>query len=53
MAAPSAISVLVVEGEFTALHKLGFPLPALPTMQEAGFSLRDACWDVKKSLVSV
>ena len=50
MAAPSAISVLVVEGEFTALHKLGFPLPALATMQEAGFSLRDACWDVKKSL---
>ena len=28
MAAPTVISVLVVDGEFTALHKLGFPLPA-------------------------
>ena len=42
--------VLVVDGEFTTLHKVGFPLPALASMQEAGFNLRDACWDVKKSL---
>ena len=47
---PSRIPVLVVDGEFTTLHKLGFPLPVLATVQEAGFNLRDACWDVKKPL---
>lgn len=45
-----AILVKVVKGEFTTLHKFGFPLSALATMQEAGFSLRGMCLDVKKSL---
>ena len=43
------ISVLVVDGEFVALHKLGFPLPALATMQEAGALLTDASWNLRKS----
>ena len=45
----SVISVLVVDGEFAALHKFGFPLPALATMQEAGARLTDASWNVRKS----
>ena len=45
----SPISVVVVEGEFSALHRFGFPLPALATMQDAGVQLRDASWDIRKS----
>ena len=48
MAAPSSE---VIDGKLLRCTiKLGFPLPALASMQEAGFNLRDACWDVKKSL---
>ena len=43
----SSISVVVVEGEFSALHRLGFPFPALATMQHAGLQLRDASWDIR------
>ena len=31
----SSISVVVVKGEFLALYRLGFPFPALATMQDA------------------
>ena len=36
--------------DYSALRGLGFPLPALATMQEIGVTLSDACWDVRKSL---
>ena len=36
--------------DYSALCGLGFPLPALATMQEVGVTLSDACWDVRKSL---
>ena len=41
--------VLVVDGNNSALRALGFPLPALAAMQEAGVQLGQACWDVKQS----
>ena len=50
MADSRCISVVVVDGDYSALRKFGFPLPALASMQEAGVHLRDACWDIKKSL---
>ena len=43
------IAVLVVDGNYSALRALGFPLPALAAMQEAGVQLDQACWDVKQS----
>ena len=43
------IAVLVVDGNYSALRALGFPLPALAAMQEAGVQLGQACWDVKQS----
>ena len=43
------VSVFVLEGVFSSLHRLGFPLPALATMQEAGAHLKDASWNVRKS----
>ena len=43
------IAVLVVDGNYFALCALGFPLPALAAMQEAGVQLGQACWDVKQS----
>ena len=50
MAAPDfSVSVLVVDGQLGALHKLGFPLPALASIQEAGALLSEACWNVRKS----
>ena len=49
----STITVLVVEGNYSALHKLGFPLPTLAAMQEAGVQLRQACWDVKQSSTGI
>ena len=49
MALSSGISVLVVDGDYSALRGLGFPLPALATMQEVGVTLSDACWDVSTS----
>ena len=45
----SSISVVVVKGEFLALYRLGFPFPALATMQDVGLQLCDASWDVRKS----
>ena len=49
-AAPEkVISVLVVDGTLGALHRLGFPLPALASMQEAGVQLSRASWNVRKS----
>ena len=44
------ISVVVVDGDFLELVKLGFPLPAAVSLQQACFNLRSACWDVRKSL---
>ena len=41
--------MVVVEGELSALHSMGFPLPVLATLQEAKSHLQDACWDLKKS----
>ena len=43
------ISVLVVDGVLGALHRLGFPLPALAFMQEAGVLLTEASWNIRKS----
>ena len=43
------IAVLVVDWNYSALRALGFPLPALAAMQEAGVQLGQACWDVKQS----
>ena len=43
------IAVLVADGNYSALRELGFPLPALAAMQEAGVQLGQACWDVKQS----
>ena len=43
------IAVLVVDGNYSALRELGFPLPALAAMQEAGVQLGQAYWDVKRS----
>ena len=53
MADSRCISVVVADGDYLALRKFGFPLPALASMQEAGVHLRDACWDIKKSLMGV
>ena len=49
MAPTSNISVLVLEGNYSVLHGLGFPISALAAMQEAGVHIREACWDVKQS----
>ena len=43
------IAVLVVDGNYSAHRALGFPLPALAAMQEAGVQLGQACWDMKQS----
>ena len=51
MAVSSGISVVVVDGNYSALKKLEFPFPALASMQEGGFHLKEACWDIKKSLI--
>ena len=40
MAAMTAMSVVVVEGELSALHSMGFPLPVLATLQEAKLHLQ-------------
>ena len=45
--------MVVVEGEFSILHRLGFPFPALATMQRAGLQLRDTSWDIRKSCTSL
>ena len=47
------ITVLVVDGQLGALHKLGFPLPALASMQEGGALLSEASWNVRKSLAGL
>ena len=44
--AARGISVVVVDGDFLELVKFGFPPVGL---QQAGFNLRSACWDVRKS----
>ena len=50
----STRTVLVVEGNYSALHKLGFHLPALAAMQEGGVQLRQACcMDVKQSSTEI
>ena len=43
-------SGVVVEGIFSCLGGLGFPLPALAAMQWAGAQISAACWDVRKSM---
>ena len=45
----SNISVVVVEGEISALHRFDFPFPTLASVQDAGVLLRDASWDIRKS----
>ena len=47
--AEKKVSVVVVEGEFLELYKLGIPLPAAVSLQEAGLHLRDASWNLRKS----
>ena len=51
MAAPvrERISVIVVDGALEALHRLGFPLSALVSMQEAGAQLTEASWTVRST----
>ena len=47
MAAPGSEisrSVLFVDGSLQALHRLGFPLPSLASMQAAGALLRPRCF---------
>ena len=39
MAAMTAISVVVVEGELSALHSMGFPLPVLAKRQSYTFKM--------------
>ena len=43
------ISVIVVDGALEALHRLGFPLSALVSMQEAGAQLTEASWNVRST----
>ena len=43
MQARGKIAVLVVDGNYSVLRALGFPLPALAAMQEAGVQLGQAC----------
>ena len=58
MAAPdSGLSVLVVDGVLGALHKLGFPLPALPLCKRlVPFYLLDCrevlCWTFSLSILA-
>ena len=47
--ADKKVSVVVVEGEFFELYKLGIPLPAAVSLQETGLHLRDASWNLRKS----
>ena len=47
--ADKKVSVVVVEGEFFELYKLGIPLLAAVSLQETGFHLRDASWNLRKS----
>ena len=49
MASTSSISVFVLEGNYSVLRGLGFPISALAAMQEAGALIGKACWDVKQS----
>ena len=42
MAVQKSISIIVIDGELSAL-------PALATMQDSGVLLRDASWDIRKS----
>ena len=42
-------SVVVVEGSLAALYRLGFPLPALASMQEAGVQLTEASWNIRRT----
>ena len=48
-ATANSIKVLVVDGSYSGLHELGFPLPALATMQAVGVQLGQACWDIGRS----
>ena len=45
------VLVLVVDGSYSALNKLGFPIrfSTLAYLQDAGLLLETACWDIKKS----
>ena len=53
-AAPEkCVSILVVDGVLGALHRLGFPLPALASMQDAGVHPSDASWNVRKTAVGL
>ena len=49
-AAPEkCVPIVVVDGVLGALHRLRFPLPALPSMQDAGVHPSDASWNVRKT----
>ena len=54
MATPGCeqISVVVVDGVLGTLHRLGFPLTALVSMQEAGAQLTEASWNVPLASLS-
>ena len=49
MATESQCSVVVVDGSYSALNKLGFSISALACMQDPGLLLETGCWDIKKS----
>ena len=36
---------VLVNGNYSVLHVLSFPLPALAAMQEAGVQIGQGCWD--------
>lgn len=36
---------VLVDGNYSALRALSFPLPALAAMQEAGVQIGQGCWD--------
>ena len=55
MAAPVSekIPVIVVDGVLENLHRLGFPLSALVSMQAVGAKLSEASWNVRQTASSV
>ena len=38
-----------MEGSLAAQHRLGFPLPALASMKEAGVQLTEASWNIRRT----
>lgn len=44
-----SLSVIVVDEIIGALHRLGFPLPALASMQETRVKLSEISWNVRST----